>query len=148
MSQGLYHGRDMMFRTQIYFCVCVQGGGSTCIEVEPYESEGQSYELCRSERNPADNKKTGFSSTMLQQECFAASGNSPEGAKAKIWRKTWDQTQSQQAAFKSNQIKFILSPKLRSCGVTPDPSWGQGEKKHFIGEKEEPRGRFLPGDVQ
>lgn len=102
MSQGLYRGREMMLRTQIYFCVCVQGGGSTCIEVEPYESEGQSYELCRSERNPADNKKTGFSSTMLQQECFAAFVNSPEveEAKAKIWRKTWDQSKSQQAAFK------------------------------------------------
>lgn len=33
------------------------GGGLTCIQVEPYESEGLSYELCRSERNPADNKK-------------------------------------------------------------------------------------------
>lgn len=32
-------------------------GGLTRIQVEPYESEGLSYELCRSERNPADNKK-------------------------------------------------------------------------------------------
>lgn len=38
-------------------CVCWGGGGLTCIEVEQYESEGQSYELCSSERNPADNKK-------------------------------------------------------------------------------------------
>lgn len=33
------------------------GGGPTRIQVEPYESEGLSYELCRSERNPADSKK-------------------------------------------------------------------------------------------
>lgn len=50
-----------MLRTKIYFCVCVEG--LTCIQVELYESEGQSYELCRSggkkkKKNPADNKKT------------------------------------------------------------------------------------------
>lgn len=33
------------------------GMGGTRIQVEPYESEGLRYELCRSERNPADNKK-------------------------------------------------------------------------------------------
>lgn len=42
--------------------------GLTCIQVEPYESEGQSYELCRSERNPADNKKN----RLLEQSYTAA----------------------------------------------------------------------------
>lgn len=42
--------------------------GLTCIQVEPYESEGQSYELCRSERNPADNKKY----RLLKQSYTAA----------------------------------------------------------------------------
>lgn len=32
-------------------------GGLTRSQVEPYESEELSYELCRTERNPADNKK-------------------------------------------------------------------------------------------
>lgn len=54
--------------------------GLTCIQVEPYESEGQSYELCRSERNPADNKKTDSSSrAILQQECTDSTDSS--GAK-------------------------------------------------------------------
>lgn len=44
--------------------------GLTCIQVEPYESEGQSYELCRSERNPADNKKK--NNRLLKQSYTAA----------------------------------------------------------------------------
>lgn len=47
--------------------------GLTCIQVELYESEGQSYELCRSgkKKNPADNKKTDSSSTaLLLQQCY------------------------------------------------------------------------------
>lgn len=57
--------------------------GLTCIQVELYESEGQSYELCRSEKNPADNKKTDSSSiAILQQQCYAGSTNS-SGAKSK-----------------------------------------------------------------
>lgn len=53
--------------------------GLTCIQVELYESEGQSYELCRSEKNTADNKKTDSSSTaILQQQCCTrAPQNSP-----------------------------------------------------------------------
>lgn len=55
----LWQGNDVQ-NSNLFLCLCMCVGGwggavLTCIEVEPYESEGQSYELCRSERNPADN---------------------------------------------------------------------------------------------
>lgn len=47
--------QEMDVQNEILFlCLCERG--LTCIQVELYESEGQSYELCRSEKNPADNK--------------------------------------------------------------------------------------------
>lgn len=71
--------------------------GLTCIQVELYESEGQSYELCRSEKNPADNKKTDSSSTaILQQQCCTGSTNS-SGAKV-----------SRQNSFIMNIIVFLF----------------------------------------
>lgn len=80
--------------------MCVCGGGVTCIEVEQYESEGQRYELCSSERNPADNKKTGSSSTIMQQEWLTGSVNLPEAqdTNSRMWIQTWDQRRSQQAS--------------------------------------------------
>lgn len=52
--------------------------GLTRIQVELYKSEGQSYELCRSEKNPADNKKTDSSSIAIlqQQQHYMGSTNS------------------------------------------------------------------------
>lgn len=43
---GGYRGRKRMLRTQSIFVSVWRG--LTCIQVELYESEGQSYELCRS----------------------------------------------------------------------------------------------------
>ena len=55
--------------------------GLTCIQVEPYESEGQSYELCRSERNPADNnnnnKKKIDSSSRATVYCGTSATQAP-----------------------------------------------------------------------
>lgn len=47
------------------------GGGLTRIEVEPYESEGHSYELCRSERNSADNNKKKTKNSLFKHNVAA-----------------------------------------------------------------------------
>lgn len=51
--------------------------GLTCIRVEPYESEGQSYELCRSERNPADNKKKKQQTPQAELYCSRSATRAP-----------------------------------------------------------------------
>lgn len=61
------------------------GGGLTRIQVELYESEGLSYELCRSERNPADNNKK-KKNRLLKQSCatHAGSTKSKKGRQTKL----------------------------------------------------------------
>lgn len=76
-------GGERVLWTKMYFCV-LRVGRLTRIQVEPYESEGQSYELCRSERNPADNKKTDSSSIAILQHgcCTCGLQQNSLGAKA------------------------------------------------------------------
>ena len=65
----------------LFLCLCT---GLTRIQVELYESEGQSYELCRSKRNPADNKKTDSSSiAILQQQPLHTGPTNSSGAKVR-----------------------------------------------------------------
>lgn len=86
-SRGLYcsGGGKRVHSTKMYFCV-LRVGRLTRIQVEPYESEGQSYELCRSERNPADNKKTDSSSIAILQHRCSTCGLQQNSSGAKVGR--------------------------------------------------------------